>query len=38
MRLFMNQIPVTCAVIHCHDMKLWKALLHRVPTTPEKVE
>jgi len=30
--------PTTCAVIHCHDMKLWKALLHKVPTTPEKVE
>ena len=28
----------TGAVIHCHDMKLWKALLHRVSTTPEKVE
>jgi L-ribulose-5-phosphate 4-epimerase len=28
----------TCAVIHCHEMKLWKALLHKVPTTPEKVE
>jgi len=30
--------PTTGAVIHCHDMKLWTALLHRVPTTPEKVE
>ena len=30
--------PTTCAVIHCHDMKLWTALLHKVPTTPEKVE
>jgi ribulose-5-phosphate 4-epimerase/fuculose-1-phosphate aldolase len=30
--------PTTCAVIHCHDMKLWMALLHKVPTTPEKVE
>jgi ribulose-5-phosphate 4-epimerase/fuculose-1-phosphate aldolase len=30
--------PLTCAVIHCHDMKLWTALLHKVPTTPEKVE
>ena len=30
--------PLTCAVIHCHDMNLWKALLHKVPTTPEKVE
>jgi L-ribulose-5-phosphate 4-epimerase len=26
------------AVIHCHDLKLWTALLHKVPTTPEKVE
>ena len=25
-------------MIHCHDMKLWKALLHKVPTTPENVE
>jgi L-ribulose-5-phosphate 4-epimerase len=30
--------PLACAVIHCHDMKLWTALLHKVPTTPEKVE
>ena len=30
--------PTTWAVIHCHDMKLWTALLHKVPTTPEKVE
>jgi ribulose-5-phosphate 4-epimerase/fuculose-1-phosphate aldolase len=30
--------PLTCAVIHCHDMKLWKALMHKVPTTPGKVE
>ena len=30
--------PTTGAVIHCHDMKLWTALLHEVPTTPEKVE
>ena len=30
--------PTTGAVIHCHDMKLWRALLHKVPTTPEKVE
>jgi len=29
--------PTACAVIHCHDMKLWTALLHKVPTTPEKV-
>src|SRR5438477_12968088 len=30
--------PTARAVIHCHDMKLWTALLHKVPTTPEKVE
>jgi len=30
--------PTTCAVIHCHDMKLWTALLHKVPTTPEELE
>jgi hypothetical protein len=30
--------PSTCAVIHCHDIKLWTALLHKVPTTPEKIE
>ena len=30
--------PTTGAVIHCHDMKLWRALLHKVPTTPDKVE
>jgi ribulose-5-phosphate 4-epimerase/fuculose-1-phosphate aldolase len=30
--------PLTGAVIHCHDMKLWKALMHKVPTTPGKVE
>ena len=30
--------PLTSAVIHCHDMKLWTTLLHKVPTTPEKVE
>ena len=30
--------PTTSAVIHCHDMKLWTALLRKVPTTPEKVE
>ena len=30
--------PTTGAVIHCHEMKLWTALLHKVPTTPEKVE
>lgn len=26
------------AVIHCHDTKLWTALLNRVPTTPTSVE
>jgi L-ribulose-5-phosphate 4-epimerase len=30
--------PTTGAVIHCHDMKQWTALLHKVPTTPAKVE
>jgi ribulose-5-phosphate 4-epimerase/fuculose-1-phosphate aldolase len=30
--------PTTCAIIHCHDIKMWSALLHKVPTTPEKVE
>ena len=30
--------PTARAVIHCHDMKLWTALLHKVPTTPERVE
>jgi ribulose-5-phosphate 4-epimerase/fuculose-1-phosphate aldolase len=25
------------AVIHVHDMKLWAALLHNVPTTPEAI-
>jgi L-ribulose-5-phosphate 4-epimerase len=27
-----------CAVIHCHDMRLWAALLDKAPTTPKKVE
>jgi L-ribulose-5-phosphate 4-epimerase len=26
--------PTARAVIHCHDMKLWAALLNKVPTTP----
>ena len=26
------------AVIHCHDMKLWAALLDNVPTTPKRVD
>ena len=30
--------PAVVAVIHCHDMKLWAALLHKVLTTPEQVE
>ena len=30
--------PTTGAVIHCHDRKLWTKLLHKIPTTPEKVE
>jgi len=30
--------PTAGAVIHCHDMKLWAALLDRAPTTPKKVE
>jgi L-ribulose-5-phosphate 4-epimerase len=30
--------PNTRAIIHCHDMKLWAALLDRAPTTPKKVE
>lgn len=25
------------AVIHCHDMKLWSALVQEIPTTPENV-
>jgi ribulose-5-phosphate 4-epimerase/fuculose-1-phosphate aldolase len=30
--------PQTGGVIHCHDLKLWSALLDKVPTTPKKVE
>ena len=30
--------PTACAVIHCHDMKLWAALLNKVPTTPRTAE
>jgi L-ribulose-5-phosphate 4-epimerase len=30
--------PTARAVIHFHDMKLWTAFLHKVPTTPEKIE
>jgi L-ribulose-5-phosphate 4-epimerase len=30
--------PTARAVIHCHDMKLWAALLDRAPTTPKRVE
>lgn len=30
--------PAVGAVIHCHDMKLWAALLDKVPTTPKKIE
>jgi ribulose-5-phosphate 4-epimerase/fuculose-1-phosphate aldolase len=30
--------PTICAVIHCHDMEVWRALLHKVPTTPKKAE
>jgi len=26
------------AVIHCHDMKLWTALLDNAPTTPKRVD
>jgi len=26
------------AVIHCHDMKLWAALLDNAPTTPKRVD
>jgi L-ribulose-5-phosphate 4-epimerase len=26
--------PTARAVIHCHDIKLWAALLNKVPTTP----
>ena len=30
--------PTVRAVIHCHDMKLWAALLDKAPTTPKRVE
>jgi ribulose-5-phosphate 4-epimerase/fuculose-1-phosphate aldolase len=30
--------PTAGAVIHCHDTKLWAALLDKAPTTPKKVE
>lgn len=30
--------PTARAVIHCHDMKLWSALLDQAPTTPKRVE
>ncbi len=30
--------PAVGAVIHCHDLKLWATLLHKVPTTPKNVE
>ena len=30
--------PTARAVIHCHDMKLWVALLDKAPTTPKRVE
>jgi len=30
--------PTVRAVIHCHDMKLWAALLGKAPTTPTRVE
>jgi hypothetical protein len=30
--------PATGAVIHCHDMKLWEALLKEAPATPKEVE
>jgi ribulose-5-phosphate 4-epimerase/fuculose-1-phosphate aldolase len=30
--------PTARAVIHCHDMKSWAALLDKAPTTPKKVE
>lgn len=30
--------PTARAVIHCHDMKVWSALLDKAPTTPERVE
>jgi L-ribulose-5-phosphate 4-epimerase len=30
--------PAVFSVIHCHDMKLWAALLDKAPTTPKRVE
>jgi L-ribulose-5-phosphate 4-epimerase len=30
--------PIARAVIHCHDTKLWTALLNKAPTTPRNVE
>jgi len=30
--------PTTGAVIHCHDINLWAALLDKAPTTPKRVE
>ena len=30
--------PSARAVIHCHDIKLWGALLDKAPTTPKRVE
>jgi len=30
--------PTARAVIHCHDMTLWAALLDKAPTTPQRIE
>lgn len=30
--------PTTRAVIHCHDLKLWRAFLHKLPTTLKTAE
>jgi L-ribulose-5-phosphate 4-epimerase len=30
--------PTARAVIHCHDIKLWGALLDKAPTTPKRAE
>jgi len=30
--------PTARAVIHCHDIILWSALLDKAPTTPKRVE
>jgi L-ribulose-5-phosphate 4-epimerase len=30
--------PTARAVIHCHDIKLWAALLEKAPTTPKRIE